>query len=343
MTMWTNNNHNHDSSEASTTAASKRLVYGKDDMLFGCIEKTQGNKPFGNVLDAGTGMHSLRWIATLGNEEKGMTSFTAITADKTMQRNVQNEVDALEVGHLGNVIIGNWFGNTPLELPTGSFDVILADYLIGAMDGFSPYQQDLMIPKLMRLLKPGGRLYIVGLEPIPDKVEPVGDETTAGANIICQVRRVRDACILLAGHRCYREYPLEWIQRQIQQTKYNPDPNARDQGDGRNGEHLSLISSNTFSILYKHTSIVTQINVGRSKFKYFPSPALADSMKKVLDDLEKQSLDATSKANTSTSGGRIKLGFDYVVAAEKVVVSKNGMHGAEREEEAEQAPDVETS
>lgn len=25
--------------------------------------------------------------------------------------------------------------------------------------------------------------------------------------IICKVRKIRDACILLAGHRCYREYP----------------------------------------------------------------------------------------------------------------------------------------
>jgi hypothetical protein len=44
-------------------AAASCLVYGKDDMLFGCIEEQQGTIPFGNVLDAGTGMHSLRWIA----------------------------------------------------------------------------------------------------------------------------------------------------------------------------------------------------------------------------------------------------------------------------------------
>jgi hypothetical protein len=53
------------------------LVFGKDDALFGAIERQQGNTPFGNFLDAGTGMHSLRWIATL--EAKGMTDFTAVS------------------------------------------------------------------------------------------------------------------------------------------------------------------------------------------------------------------------------------------------------------------------
>jgi len=280
---------------SSSNSARSRLVYGKDDSLFGSIEERQGDKPFGKVLDAGTGMHSLRWIATL--EDKGMTEFTAITADVTMQRNVQTEAEALRVLHLGRVIIGNWFGNNPLDEQLlfqntdqePPYDTILADYLIGAMDGFSPYQQDLMIPKLAKLLKPGGRLYIVGLEPIPDTAP--GD-----ANIICKIRQVRDACILIAGHRCYREYPMEWIERQIQT-----------QAD----DTLFLLRATPFPILYRHATIVNQINVARSKFSYFPNPELANQMKAVLDDLEEQSLRAT------TDRGRIRLGFDYVVMAEK--------------------------
>jgi hypothetical protein len=341
-------------------AAASRLVYGKDDMLFGCIEEQQGTIPFGNVLDAGTGMHSLRWIATLGgSDKKGMTSFTAITADATMQQKVQTEAKALGVDHLGSVLIGNWFGtenttnnnnnnnnNHPRivipgaasssiesQLELESYDVVLADYLIGAMDGFSPHRQEEMIPKLVSYLKPGGRLYIVGLEPIPDSAP--GD-----ANLICQVRRIRDACILLAGHRCYREYPMEWIQRQILQllqqknqndesgrdkegaTKDKKDDNAAPVADcstssssssSSSSPSLYLLSSQTFSILYRHESIVTQINVGRSKLPLFPNQDLAKQMKLVLDDLERQSLEAIQRQ----SNGRIRLGFDYVVAAEK--------------------------
>jgi hypothetical protein len=195
------------------------------------------------------------------------------------------------------------------------------------MDGFSPYQQDLMIPKLTRLLKPGGRLYIVGLEPIPDAVPavvaaadaPVRDDhgesllntasgttdtATAAAfsddpgNIICRVRQVRDACILLAGHRCYREYPVAWVQRQIQAL---PD--------------IKLCHTKQFPILYRHATIVKQINVGRSKLSLMPSH-LRPSMSKLLDDLEAESLDATTKSPT----GRIQFGFDYVVTAEKAAL-----------------------
>lgn len=264
-----------------------KLVYGKDDVLFGTIEKYQGNKPFGNFLDAGTGVHSLRWIATL--HERGMTDFTAVTADANMKANVESETQQLGVS--GNIVMGNWFSQRDPLVFDEKFDTILADYLIGAMDGFSPFQQDLMLPKLAALLNPGGRLYIVGLQPIPDKVhDPAG-------NIICQVRQVRDACILLAGHRCYREYPIDWIQRQLE-----------------NMDDLKIMEMGQFPILYRHATIVRQINVGRSKFPYFPSSELAESMGKVLDQLEKESFEATQKS----SNGAITFGFDYVVCAEKV-------------------------
>lgn len=271
---------------SSANNSSSRKVYGSDDALFGSIEKEHLPRSFGKFLDAGTGLHSIRWIATLHEGNKGLTEFTAVTADKTMQTNVQAEVDALDMSSRGNVIIGNWFGDPPIELEENSFDTILADYLIGAMDGFSPYRQDEMIGKLIKYLKPGGRLYIVGLEPIPDTAP--GD-----ANIICQVRRIRDACILMAGHRCYREYPVEWIHRQIRQQHSN---------------ELELIHSTRFPIMYRHATIVKQINVGRSKFSSFPTPELAEEMRKVLDDLELKSKEATERS----AGGRIKLGFDYM-------------------------------
>lgn len=58
-------NNNIESSQQSPQTfagdAEKRLVYGRNDALFGAIEKQQGDKPFGAFLDAGTGLHSLRW------------------------------------------------------------------------------------------------------------------------------------------------------------------------------------------------------------------------------------------------------------------------------------------
>lgn len=301
--------HHSQQSPIPTTCppeAVSRLVFGKNDALFGAIEKQQGDKPFGNFLDAGTGLHSLRWMATLSADpgmlpdaSRAMTKFTAITADETMRRNVQDEANALGMAHKGEVIIGNWFHpHTPLQLDGEKYDTILADYLIGAMDGFSPYQQDCMLPKLAALLKPGGRLYVVGLEPIPDSDD--GD-----ANVICKVRRIRDACILLAGHRCYREYPVDWIHRQFNNSSTN--------GNGNNSPGMRLLRTSKFPILYRHATIVKQINVARSKFRFFPSPEVADSMRKVLDELEVESLEATQRS----PNGRLQLGFDYVVSAEK--------------------------
>lgn len=392
----TNNNNNN---TAAAATSNSRLVYGRDDALFGAIEKQHGAVPFGSVLDAGTGLHSLRWLATLLTE-KGMTDFVAVTADAIMQRNCQREIEALlgggepDASKKGTILCGNWFpsdtttttpttitststsesvdddnghndtlaeivedsendevatkwnggnnagGNTAatfvndirLQLKDRQFDVILVDYLIGAMDGFSPHQQDLMLPTLARYLKPGGRMYIVGLEPIPD------DEGLLG-----KVRRVRDACILLAGHKCYREYPVAWIHRQIDalSSPINDDNNERNENESPNRtnnhvdnnqdwnannsnesstppppQSVSLVRRHTkqFPILYRHATIVKQINVGRSKLAHMSSEALRLAMGQVLDDLEAESLLATSQSPT----GRIQCGFDYVVTAERV-------------------------
>ena len=78
------------------------------------------------------------------------------------------------------VLVGNWNDNSFIS-DLGVFDTILADYLIGAVDGFrssylvyvwsngnSPYTQDLVIHRLKDHLAPHGSLYIIGMQPIPD-------------------------------------------------------------------------------------------------------------------------------------------------------------------------------
>ena len=131
-------------------------------------------------------------------------------------------------------------------------------------------------------------MYIIGLQPIPDKV--AGD-----ANVFCKITKIRDACILLANHRCYREYPLDWIERHV----------------ARAG--LNVKERRQYPIRYDHATMLRQINVGRSKLKLFPSQGMATEMGKVLDELEKESLEVTKRQES----GRITLGFDYVVVAER--------------------------
>jgi hypothetical protein len=286
-----------------------------EDALFRHIERQQREHAygsFGRVLDAGTGWHSLRWLLSLGPTE--VEHVTAVTADRSMRKQCQREVEQMlgkdTAAERCTILCGNWFPppNSDDDIlqqleQQDKFDVILADYLIGALDGFSPYLQDLMLPKLMSLLKPkSGRLYIVGLEPIPDQPPPWTSSSATteddvqnhhAARIVCKVRQVRDACILLAGHRCYREYPLEWIVRHVHHS-------------GGLVRH-----SKTFPILYRHGTILKQINVGRAKLPYLPVE-VRDAMQRLLDELEEESRQVTSQLRS----GRIRLGFDYIVTVE---------------------------
>ena len=315
------------SATAAATAAPvrrpKRVPNVQRAALFGYIEEEQllhngGN--FGRVLDAGTGLHSLRWMQTVLLDERGrnsrnsdpdgvrITSFVGITADPTMQRKVEKEARKLQIpygkgggtnNHSKNeFLIGNWFpskdkdtgdaddadadaenenerSNTIADLSAyfikkgETFDTILVDYLIGAMDAFSPYKQDMLLPMLAQLLTPStGRLYLIGMEPVPDVLP------SDASNLFCKVTRVRDAIIKLGTlqdadththhlqHRPYREYPLAWIQRQLA---------SRD-------TYLREIASKKLYLKYVHHNIMNQLNVARYNLQFIPTAYVSTTL-----------------------------------------------------------------
>jgi hypothetical protein len=123
-----------DEQVSSLTEKTKRgISQASNDVLFQYIEQhQQQHGTFGHLLDAGTGSHSLRWIASLFHKDNKtlITEFTAITADETMQRKVLEEARMVQIEHHGNIQVGNWI--TDAELCCGKiYDCILADYLIG--------------------------------------------------------------------------------------------------------------------------------------------------------------------------------------------------------------------
>ena len=275
---------------------------------------------FGDFLDAGTGSHSLRWMASIIHRDRlllaatqqsnngqqssstttaaaaprvTMKSYTAITADESMRRRVHNEATELNITKYGDIVIGNWEDTTLLA--GQKYDTIIADYLIGAMDGFAPYYQDVIFERLVQHLRPGGRLFVIGLQPIPDS-EKFSSSSTGDGDVFCRITKVRDACILLANHRCYREYPLEWITRQI-----NRIPT------------LHVTTTKQFPINYTYETMVRQINVGRSKLPLFTNKELAKEMGGLLDELEKESYTVTKRQKD----GKVTIGFDYIVVAER--------------------------
>ena len=217
-----------------------------------------------------------------------MNPYTAVTANEAMRCRVRNEATELGVEGRGDIVVGNWANDALLGGWT--YDTVLTDYLVGAIYGFSPYFQDRLLLRLARHLAPRGRMYVIGLQPVPD--EAGGDR-----DVFCRITKVRDACILLAGHRCYREYPMDWIVRHLALAG------------------LDIAEMRTYPIRYDHGTMVRQINVGRSKLKFFQSKGMAREMRHVLDGLEKESLEVARRQKDS----RVTLGFDYIVVAEKPV------------------------
>lgn len=252
------------------------------DILFSSIEKLHGARPWGRFLDAGTGLHSIKWVQSLPT-----VSWIGITADQAMRNQIITDLDVTSrMRSVDNILVGNWMDNSFIS-SLGKFDTILADYLIGAVDGFSPYEQDTIISRLEKHLTPEGRMYFIGMSPIPDHAPPP-------AEIICEIRRARDACILLAGHRPYREFPSTWMKRHIEQAG------------------MRVVDIKNYTILHSEDSAIRQIRVGRSKLQLMADVNLRNGMDKYLVDLEKR-LKETMRSNS----GRIPLSYDYVIAAEK--------------------------
>jgi len=244
------------------------------DPLFQQIERWQGDENWGDVLDAGTGEHSLRWI--LG---QFTSSVTAITGDQqrndALSRQFQSQLRQNDV-----IKVGNWLNQSLLE--NKSFDIVIADYLLGALEGFSPYFQS----KLFGRLKPHckNHLYVIGQEPLPSAF-------SKGGELIWQLYRLRDSCILLAGHRCYREYPQSWVLENLKHHNYQ------------------ILGIQSFGMSLGSSFVQSQIQVCQSKLRYFQSRSLAKEMSLHIESIKNSLLEHIQ------INGPISFGEDYVIHA----------------------------
>lgn len=248
------------------------------DLLFDTLVRLHGARPWGAVLDAGTGSHSLGWICGLPT-----TRWTAVTGDPARERSMKAEF-ADRMRPDDRVLTGNW--TDPTLLVGERYDVVLADYLLGAIDGFAPYFQDRLFERLRPLC--AGALYGVGLAPYPDAAD------TPGGRVILEIARLRDACILLAGHRCYREYPLDWVCRHLERAGFTVE------------EAIS------FPIVYRERFINGQLDVCERKLPHFADRALAAAMERTIAELRERALKICQ-----VEGG-IRFGEDWIFAARPV-------------------------
>ncbi len=245
--------------------------------IFRRITSLQGELPWGDFLDAGTGRHSLQWVSTLDTAR-----WTAVTGAQVMARQVQRAVGA-RMRAQDRIVQGNWSDSALLA--GEQYDTVLADYLLGALDGFAPYGQYQLFRRLRPLV--GRRLYVVGLEPYV----PYFAQDPAG-QIICELGRVRDACLLLANERPYREYPLDWALAHIEQSG------------------LRILDVQRFPIRYGKRFIDSQVDMCRTRLARFADAAVAGAMRQQLETLRERALALDAELDG------LRHGFDYLIAAE---------------------------
>lgn len=206
--------------------------HGEDSGLGAGAEAADSSTPVATpwaastVLDAGTGRSSLGWLT----QNVQPQFVTAVTADTERADTLRAEF-LIGAAASGEVLVGSWVAPTaelpwPALAPGAAYDVVLADYLLGAVDVFTPYFQPSLFPALAALLRrgSGARFYVVGLQPLPGRSDV--DPRDEGAQLLSEIVRTRDACITLAGHRPHREYPLDWVRQQLEDAGVRFSPHS---------------------------------------------------------------------------------------------------------------------
>jgi hypothetical protein len=176
-------------------------------------------------------------------------------------------------------------GPTLLCLNDEAYDTVLADYLLGAVEGFAPYFQTELFARLRPLTR--RRLYVTGVEPYV--VARPDDE--AGA-IVWEIGRFRDSCLTLTGEMHYREYPLEWVLPQLERSGFRP------------------VAARKFNIRYKSAFVNSQIDMCKLRLAALLDRNLARALVAHGEALRRRALDYVEAHDG------LRHGFDYVIAAD---------------------------
>lgn len=247
--------------------------------LFRHIEALQGDRPWGALLDAGTGTNSIGWVTSIPTER--WVAVSGAVAHAAQVRDVAEPVRRPQ----DRIIVGNWAD--PTLLAGERFDTVLADYLIGAIEGFAPYFQERMFARLHGVT--AGRLYLVGLEPYVSQ-----DPGTEAGRIIWEIGRYRDACLLLSAERPYREFPLEWVVERLETNGWRVIDIAR------------------FPIRYGARFVNSQIDMCLRRLESMPDRTLAAALETQGERLRERALAVDARLDG------LHHGFDYTIAAEPI-------------------------
>ncbi|HAA55863.1 MAG TPA: hypothetical protein DCE42_13960 [Myxococcales bacterium] len=245
------------------------------DMLFNYIEKRQGERPWGRVLDAGTGDHSLRWIRKLPT-----TGWTAVTVDPIRIKNMLPKLSPT-MRDTDQLLLGDWQDEQLLE--GEQFDVVLVDYLIGAIDAFTPFYQTSILERLRPHVR--GQLYLIGWEPFDESA------THPAHKLIVELAKTKDACRLLANKRPYREYPASWVKREFERSGY------------------VVNSTEHFTNIFHARYVESQTQACHRALEKVENDAVSDALSAHVEQLK------TALMPYAKSSKGIRFGADYIICA----------------------------
>ena len=244
------------------------------------IEQLQGEGRWGRLLDAGTGANSIRWISELATDQ-----WTAVTGS-TKEADLAHKAVGAAKRPQDQILIGNWADDQLLKGEV--YDIVLADYLLGAIEGFAPYFQYYLFARLRPLT--GRALYVTGLEPYV----PTAPPRSQAGRLVWEIGRFRDACVLLKGGVPYREYPAQRVVEQLKHSGFAV----------RNMKH--------FKIGYKDAFVNAQIDIAVHGLDRLGDKALAKALKEHGETLRSQALEFVGKE------GALRACSNYVIAADPV-------------------------
>ncbi|PSN05772.1 hypothetical protein, partial [Siccibacter turicensis] len=116
-------------------------------------------------------------------------------------------------------------------------------------------------------------------------------ETESG-KIIWEIGRVRDACLLLAGARPYREFPLDWMLGRLGLAGFR------------------ILEARRFPIRYRARYVNVQLNMCLARIERFFSNGLGMAMRAYVEELRARALQLNERQDGLWHGN------DYVIAVE---------------------------